>query len=332
MRSNLTTTALIAALIWGLGTLPAPAATPPSDSPDPGAAPTCAASRQGPVDKSDVPAGVDVVDCRLVGRVISDEDSGLSAPVPSPGETVSVEGLSVDGRSELTVAVDESGTITYPADHHADTGASQSVAVLAGLKTASVGPSECRQTAYRTTGWKVYGNFPWWVGDGARPAGLSTKQFRSVISRSASTITSSRNDCGLGDVVGATHSSRGSTTKEYGHRDHVNVIDFGPLPRKMAGLTTTWSVKHAGRNKVVESDIRLNRNGFAWTTSPGSSACRNRIDVQSVLTHELGHTFGLGHVSNRSYPRMTMSDVVEPCSSSARLLGKGDVRGLAALY
>jgi predicted Zn-dependent protease len=51
-----------------------------------------------------------------------------------------------------------------------------------------------------------------------------------------------------------------------------------------------------------------------------------------VGTHEAGHIWGLGHVSEADYPWMTMSPNAEICDSTARTLGKGDVLGLESIY
>jgi len=51
------------------------------------------------------------------------------------------------------------------------------------------------------------------------------------------------------------------------------------------------------------------------------------------MTHERGHTFGMGHVSETGRGNLTMSTNVNgPRQMAERSLGRGDVRGLGAKY
>ncbi|WP_338089092.1 matrixin family metalloprotease [Nannocystis pusilla] len=58
-----------------------------------------------------------------------------------------------------------------------------------------------------------------------------------------------------------------------------------------------------------------------------------QFSVKAVMTHERGHTFGLGHVGESSHGDLTMSPTINgPCQDSESTLGEGDVAGLRALY
>jgi predicted Zn-dependent protease len=93
------------------------------------------------------------------------------------------------------------------------------------------------------------------------------------------------------------------------------------------GLPTVGAV-----NDLIEADVRFNITNYNFTIAPTTTGCSNKYDLVSVGTHEAGHVFGLGHVSEESYPLMTMSKNSEICNSSARTLGKGDMLGLEARY
>jgi len=51
------------------------------------------------------------------------------------------------------------------------------------------------------------------------------------------------------------------------------------------------------------------------------------------MTHERGHTFGLGDLSESNHGALTMSGEIEgPCKMGVRTLGKGDIKGLENKY
>ena len=55
--------------------------------------------------------------------------------------------------------------------------------------------------------------------------------------------------------------------------------------------------------------------------------------LESVVTHELGHAYGLDHVSELSHGRLTMSRYIDgTCENQEAKLGLGDMKGLEALY
>lgn len=75
------------------------------------------------------------------------------------------------------------------------------------------------------------------------------------------------------------------------------------LTPNILGLTQVWYNTDSGR--ILEADTVLNDKNFVFTTNPtdtsgfGSSestfSARNRVFVENVITHELGHSYGLSH-------------------------------------
>jgi hypothetical protein len=107
------------------------------------------------------------------------------------------------------------------------------------------------------------------------------------------------------------------------------VAGFGTLPSGSLGMTCVSYVPQDGREKPMESDTRVNKARYRWTTRPQARSCHGSYDLESTISHERGHTFGLGHVSETYHPNLTMSpDTKGPCRSSKRTLGRGDVLGL----
>lgn len=75
------------------------------------------------------------------------------------------------------------------------------------------------------------------------------------------------------------------------------------LTPNILGLTQVWY--NTGTGQILEADTVLNDKNFIFTTNPtdtsgfGSSqasfSSRNHVFVENVITHELGHSFGLSH-------------------------------------
>ena len=207
-------------------------------------------------------------------------------------------------------------------------------AIAVGV-TAS--PAPCNDRAYNFIGpgshWATTLN--WRYRSSSTPAGLITADVLAVIKKSFRNIATSRNDCGLADQVSATHHYLGSTTRQpnvaqagsCGSPDGVSVVAFAPLDNYYAGYTCIW---WNGANEIYEMDMRLDPDQHWWL--PGT-ICNNGLSMEALVTHEAGHAYGLGHVSEANHGRLTMSVFIDGlCQNQEATLGRGDVRGLRAVY
>jgi hypothetical protein len=111
-----------------------------------------------------------------------------------------------------------------------------------------------------------------------------------------------------------------------GASDTVNLISFGDTtyPFGSGTLAVTLSYFSSSTGIVSEADILFNPNQ-PWSTSGESG----RYDIQSVMTHEIGHFVGLDHSG-------MVSSVMEPFGatgqSDQRTLQHDDVAGLSEIY
>lgn len=102
---------------------------------------------------------------------------------------------------------------------------------------------------------------------------------------------------------------------------------MGPLPGARLALTCVYSPPdEEGSLRVVEADVRLDGDE-AWTAE--RAPCSRAYDVQSVLTHELGHVGGLDHPGVAS--TSTMNRAVRACDTSGRTLSGEDLVTLHAI-
>ena len=116
-------------------------------------------------------------------------------------------------------------------------------------------------------------------------------------------------------------------TAQFAVRDNKNSISFWdlPVPNIIAG-TTAWF--DLDQNLILESDTFLNSN-FAWgdaTVEPGV------MDIQNIVTHEMGHMLGLADLFNYDCSSATMFAYSSYGETSKRTLEAGDIIGIRAIY
>jgi hypothetical protein len=252
----------------------------------------------------------------------------VSVIVPPAGEGVHAEAVLRNGQVvELQLKTEGDGRVALV--RHDDL-------LDASEKSAQhTAMGACGEGAYNLLGYRWARTYNWYFNAGTTPAELTVGEAEQVLREATSNITGGRNDCGLTDAIGVTAQYQGRTstgtdinaTGGCNARDGVSVTGFGDLPGGTLALTCTWST-NAG--EAVESDARINKAEFTWTTDANSASCSNRYGLEAIMTHERGHTFGLGHVAAGS--ALTMRPGFGPCDGSAATLGLGDVRGLRQKY
>ena len=112
------------------------------------------------------------------------------------------------------------------------------------------------------------------------------------------------------------------TTRTYNRYDSWSTVTFED---NLGGPTARASNMHG---RVVASDIRLSTH-HTWTTSAtypssGSWTVDQPKDFRDVMTHELGHSIGLGH---SDLPSNTMYDFSVRTETKRRTLAWGDKAG-----
>jgi len=92
-------------------------------------------------------------------------------------------------------------------------------------------------------------------------------------------------------------------------------------------LARTLLIHKVQSGTIVDADIAVNLGGFPFSAGP--ICVLGRYDLQSVLTHELGHFFGLDHSSVAS---ASMTAKTEPGDCEMRTLDADDIAGFCASY
>ena len=114
--------------------------------------------------------------------------------------------------------------------------------------------------------------------------------------------------------------------------DGKNIITWGTASGSALGITYIWYKPSTG--EVTELDTILNTK-FLWTWSGGDSTCAytNSYDAQGILTHELGHWFGLDDEYDAvKYQNATMYGYGFKMDAKADTLTTGDIEGVKTIY
>ena len=270
----------------------------------------------------DLPSGASVLSCGVVGREIV--SGGMGVKVPAPGSASFISAQFVDGTSRtFGIRVGEDGKVSYP---------SQTTPLLA----AAASPTSCDDDTYGLLGFKEYGTWNWYIGDGGKPAGLSVSGAQSAYADAINNMTQTTNTCNYSDQVDASAAYQGTTTVESDisstgtctDPDSRSSIDAGNLPASWIAATCAFTRGIPGfKDDLVQADIRFNTTDHDFS----DGGCTTQFDVRATLTHEVGHVFGLNDIYG-AHEWLTMFGNGGPCETRARTLAKGDVLGMRSLY
>jgi hypothetical protein len=265
--------------------------------------------------------------------------------IPRRGTGVLVEAALSDGTNEAAT-VTTAGTATAGTTSAGTATAGTTSAGTAGTDAAQLGPvgglarsvsvagtAACTDVSYTLEGFRVSRSLPFYYNGAGVPASVRTGAL-AAIRGAAYTVATGANRCAAARKVnaGATYSGTTRRTAQLNSagrctgNDGYNVASWGMLPAGYLAITCVYF----SAGKVLNSDVLISTR-YRWFTSRPAN-CRNTYDLQSVITHEQGHTFGLGHVDPNRHGTQTMAASLMACDTSKRALGMGDYRGLVRIY
>lgn len=279
-----------------------------------------------------LPDVVEPAECPVGGRRIV--DGPVASVVPPAGQAVYAEVLTTSGAQELGVRRQPDGAVELT---HVGGESEELATADLSRSTSSEG---CFDPANTDLDHKVTGTLDYAFKVSTTPPGLQRLAARNAIRGGALNVFGTRNSCRLGDrvpvalrYVGNTGAPAQAGNGLCGTNDGRSVVAFGNLQSGVVAAACTISEGRPRYDEVVAADIKINRSDFRWTTEPNARSCRQAYDVEAVMTHEWGHVFGLGHVSEGDHRNLTMSPIINrPCQAAERSLGRGDVLGLDGKY
>lgn len=116
-------------------------------------------------------------------------------------------------------------------------------------------------------------------------AGVTSSQMRDTIGRAFSTWQNVSTASVSSQVVGF-------TSAEPDAEDGQNTLGFLSRPDLERVLGSTSFLFDDATGEIVEADIFFN-SSFPWSVAANGEA--GRFDLESIVLHEVGHLFGLGH-------------------------------------
>jgi hypothetical protein len=141
--------------------------------------------------------------------------------------------------------------------------------------------------------------------------------------------------CPGGGVSSLTFEERGPVTchqSEYNKEGHnLNVVLFQDNDWKYRGIDATLAKTSVTYNdetgEIYDADIEINTaNNDMTITDPPKKV---EYDLQSIITHEVGHFIGIAHSSQAS---AVMAPTYSPGSIALRKLSPDDVEAVCTIY
>lgn len=185
------------------------------------------------------------------------------------------------------------------------------------------GTGECDDPAFKPTGVKwAKGTMPiqWRLDRASIPDHLNIDKTRQTIRSAHRVWPRSHTECETTDKIGFSYNYLGPTGRNPKY-DETNIVDFGKIGSRALAVNYTW---YRGSD-IVEVDLRLNSD-YRWTNVEGV----NHYQVMNVVSHELGHQFGLDDLGN-PHGRLTMYALIGRGETNKATLGFGDLKGAEAL-
>ncbi|MGE3636774.1 MAG: matrixin family metalloprotease, partial [Sandaracinaceae bacterium] len=116
---------------------------------------------------------------------------------------------------------------------------------------------------------------------------------------------------------------QGSTTRQPGSFEGTSTIGWVESGWRYESQAIGVTTPAFGRRGIAEADMALNGVNFTWTTASGSF---NNVNAYSIILHEGGHYYGLGHTN------VAGSTMWPSYSGGIVGLGPDDQNGICALY
>ncbi|MBI2243818.1 MAG: matrixin family metalloprotease [Nocardioides sp.] len=267
-----------------------------------------------------VPQGTDVVACGLVGVYLEWPRTSVMIPTPGTGVGLAVDSVDALDTATYVVEVDLDGAIHWSAGGSGDSSSlvpSDELDLLA-TDLISTPSNECSDGKHNlSSGEPRWTATPtWYIDLDTVPAELTQTAAVDAIRGGIQDVRDSNNNCSRADYVdigssyggdadyGSDVLGEGAATKcATSQGDSKNIVGFGNLDAGTLARTCWWY--STSTHAMSSADIKVNKNDYTWTAQRAIAACSALYDLESVMAHEFGHFYGLGHVSETKHGYLT---------------------------
>jgi len=195
-----------------------------------------------------------------------------------------------------------------------------------------------RSSAYLLLGYKwtqANPSIKLWVKDDAnlRNEGLTTANVRNALVAAGNTWDGAVHRNLFADGPTGVEVSTAVNADRYDGKNVMAFIPFSSGMSRALAYSRTWygTPSVGGKYSAKESDLAFN-TGYTWWANTANPPSYWNIDVQSVATHELGHTLGLGDLYGKSQFVSDTRQMMHYYNGVKRTLGNGDKNGIYQIY
>jgi|SRR3989344_2833428 len=134
------------------------------------------------------------------------------------------------------------------------------------------------------------------------------------------------------NILGTGNSTSNTLVADTSSTDGVNEVYFADVSNSDAiAVTIVWYTIGSPRFKqIVEWDQVYDDVDFDWSLE--ASGVAGKMDIENIVTHELGHTFGMGDLYDSNCANETMYGYASEAETNKRTLESGDIEGVSKLY
>lgn len=170
-------------------------------------------------------------------------------------------------------------------------------------------------------GWTLPANWSYSLNLNSVPSTVGSDKLAAITANAFSAWSSQ-----VGNKVTVTRAN--DTTVSRAVRDGQNIVTWGRTSGSALAVSYIWYQN----GEALEVDTIFN-NKFTWYWSNSTTCAYGGVyDAQNILTHELGHTFGLNDTYTLDYADNTMYGYGSKTEVKKNTLTTGDINGLKTIY